>query len=54
MPDFDKSLLALIGVSSGAYASLKIPEDKGAAATSADAADDSDGSDDDSSDDSES
>lgn len=29
MPDFDKTLLALMGVSSGAYAGLKIPEKKG-------------------------
>jgi hypothetical protein len=40
MPDFDKTLLALMGVSSGVYAGLKIPEDKGSGDTAA--SDDSD------------
>ena len=42
MPDFDKTLLALMGISSGTYAGLKIPEDKGTdTASTDDSADDS-------------
>ena len=35
MPDYGTSLLALMGVSSGVYAGLKIPEDKGSGDTAA-------------------
>jgi hypothetical protein len=50
MPDFDKTLLALMGVSSGAYAGLKVPENKGAGSanddnSNEDSDEDEDGSD---------
>jgi len=32
LPDFDNTLLALMGISSGAYAGMKIPENKGSEA----------------------
>lgn len=38
MPEFDPSLLALLGISAGTYVGLKIPEDQGGAAKEAAAA----------------
>jgi hypothetical protein len=35
MPEFDASLLTLLGISAGTYVGLKIPEDQGGAAKAA-------------------
>jgi len=48
LPDFDNTLLVLMGISSGAYAGMKIPENKGSTSASNEPADSNDDTDPDS------